>query len=137
MTASAPAALVIDTSALIAILRGEAEKDAFVDAILTASPRLLSAVSLQEAGMVLAGRDGSAGVWEALDELLALLDIQIIPHDVTLARHAREAFQRFGKGRHPAGLNFGDCAAYALAKAQKAPLLFKGNDFSRTDLTVV
>jgi ribonuclease VapC len=60
--------------------------------------------------------------------------VQIVPHDAALAEIARDAFLRFGKGRHPAGLNFGDCAAYALAKARNAPLLFKGDDFIRTDV---
>lgn len=85
--------------------------------------------------MVIAGRFGDDAVWEPLDALLARLDIEIIAHDAALAMIAREAFLRFGKGRHPAGLNFGDCAAYALAKANDAPLLFKGKDFTQTDIT--
>jgi ribonuclease VapC len=125
-------AIVIDTSAIIAILRGEAEKDRFVDAILAATPRLMSAVSLQEAGMVVADRFGDGEAWEPLDALLDRLDVEIVAHDAPLARFAREAFLRFGKGRHPAGLNFGDCAAYALAVSHDLPLLFKGEDFSKT-----
>jgi ribonuclease VapC len=125
-------AIVVDTSAIIAILRDESEKDRFVDAILAASPRLMSAVSLQEAGMVVAGRFGDGAAWEALDALLARLEVEIVAHDEVLARVAREAFLRFGKGRHPAGLNFGDCAAYALAEANDLPLLFKGEDFGKT-----
>jgi ribonuclease VapC len=127
-------AIVIDTSAIVAILRNEPEKDCFVEAILAASPRLISAVSLQEAGMVIAGRFGDGAAWEPLDALLSRLDVEVVAHDAALARVAREAFLRFGKGRHPAGLNFGDCAAYALAKRNGLPLLFKGEDFSRTDL---
>lgn len=126
--------IVTDASAIIAILRGEAEKDRFVDAILAASPRLMSAVGVQEAGMVLAGRFGGAAAWEPLDALLVRLDIEIVPHDASLARIAREAFLHFGKGRHPARLNFGDCAAYALAKSNTVPLLFKGEDFPQTDI---
>jgi ribonuclease VapC len=130
-------AIVVDTSAIIAILRNEAEKDRFVDAILAASPRFMSAVSLQEAGMVVAGRHGDAAVWEPLDALVARLGLEIVAHDAALAGVAREAFLRFGKGRHKAGLNFGDCAAYALAKSNDLALLFKGEDFARTDVVAV
>src|SRR5258708_38937704 len=100
---------------MIAVLRNEPEKDRFVDAILAATPGLMSAVSLREAGMMLAGRFGDGAVWEPLDALLSRLDVEIVAHDAGLARIAREAFLRFGKGRHPARLNFGDCATYALA----------------------
>jgi len=129
-------AIVVDTSAIMAILLSEPEKDRFVDAILTASSRFLSAVSLQELGMVVAGRYGDAGTWEPLDALLARLGLEIVAHDAGLARIAREAFLRFGKGRHPARLNFGGCAAYALAKANDLALLFKGDDFTKTDVGV-
>lgn len=84
--------------------------------------------------MVVAGRAGGAASLEPLNDLLARLDIEIVAHDASLARVAGEAFLRFGKGRHPAGLNFGDCAAYALAKSNDLPLLFKGDDFSKTDI---
>lgn len=124
----------MDTSAIVAILRDEPEKDRFVDAILAGNPRLMSAVSFQEAGMVIAGRHGDATAWEALDALLARLHIEIVAHDAALAGAARTAFLRYGKGRHPSGLNFGDCAAYALAQAHDVPLLFKGDDFARTDI---
>jgi ribonuclease VapC len=127
-------AIVVDTSAIVAILRNEPEKDCFVDAILAAAPRFMSAVSLQEAGMVTAGRFGDDTIWQLLDALLVRLDMEIVAHDAALARIAREAFLRFGKGRHPARLNFGDCAAYALAKANDLPLLFKGEDFAKTDI---
>lgn len=127
-------AIVADTSAIVAILRDEPEKDRFVDALLAASPRFMSAVSLQEAGMVIAGRFGGDAIWRPLDALLARLDMEIVAHDAALARIARQAFLRFGKGRHPAGLNFGDCAAYALARAYALPLLFKGEDFTKTDI---
>jgi ribonuclease VapC len=127
-------AIVVDTSAVVAILRDEPEKDRFVDAILAASPRLMSAVSLQEAGMVIAGQCGDEATWEPLDALLARLDVEIVAHDAALAGIARTAFLRFGKGRQSSGLNFGDCASYALAKAHNIPLLFKGDDFARTDI---
>lgn len=130
-------AIVVDTSAIIAILRNEPEKDRFVDAILTASSRFMSAVSLQEAGIVIAGRHGDAAAWEPLDALVARLNLEIVAHDAALARIAREAFLRFGKGRHQARLNFGDCAAYALARSNGLALLFKGEDFVRTDIVAV
>jgi len=126
----------VDTSAIVAILRNEPEKDRFVDAILAASNRFLSAVSLQELGMVVAGRHGDDRTWEPLDALLARLNLEIVAHDANLARIARAAFLRFGKGRHPARLNFGDCATYALAKANNLALLFKGDDFTKTDIAV-
>ncbi len=126
--------IVVDTSVLIAILRNEPEKDDFVGRILRASGRFMSAVSLQEACMVHAGRFGDVAALDLLEELVARLGIEVVPHDAALARGAGVAFLRFGKGRHPAGLNFGDCAAYALAKSVGVPLLFKGEDFARTDL---
>jgi ribonuclease VapC len=85
--------------------------------------------------MVLAGRTRGEQSWSGLDGLIIRAEIEVIPQDLSLVRIAREAFLRFGKGRHPAGLNMGDCASYALAKARGLPLLFKGNDFRRTDLT--
>jgi ribonuclease VapC len=84
--------------------------------------------------MVLAGRYGDEAAWEPLDALLVRLGVEIVAHDAALARIARMAFLRFGKGRHAARLNFGDCASYALAKAHNVPLLFKGDDFARTDI---
>ncbi len=86
--------------------------------------------------MVVAGRLGDARTWEPLDALLTRLGLEVVAHDADLARMAREAFLRFGKGRHPARLNFGDCATYALAKANNLALLFKGNDFTETDIRV-
>lgn len=127
-------AIVVDTSAIIAILRNEPEKDRFVDAILAATPRFISAVSLQEFGMVVAARFADESIWKPLDALLDQLDLQVVPHDASLAPIARNVFLRFGKCRHPARLNLGDCASYALAKANNLPLLFKGNHFPRTDI---
>jgi ribonuclease VapC len=127
--------MVIDSSALIAILQREPEAAAFVDAIKRAPMRLLSAVTKLEAGMVALGR-GVEGA-ETLDRLLDVLEITIVPFDDHHAAIARAGFARYGKGRHPAGLNFGDCAAYALAIAEAEPLLFKGTDFGATDVQVV
>ena len=127
---------MIDTSALIAILLDEPEREAFERAIETTPLRLLSAVSKFEAGMVMAGRFDVAGL-SRLDRLLEAFSVTIVPFTDHHAQLARDAFIRFGKGRHRAGLNFGDCASYALAKAEAEPLLFKGTDFGSTDVEVV
>ena len=126
--------IVVDSSALIAILRRETEADDFLGIIAAAQGCLLSSVTLLETSMVLAGRTGDATSWAELDALIARAGMQVVAQDATLAEAARTAFLRYGKGRHPAGLNFGDCASYALARNRSLPLLFKGDDFSRTDL---
>jgi len=126
--------IVVDSSALIAILRREPEADDFLRIIAEAQGCLLSSVSLLETSMVLAGRTGDATAWADLDALVARAAMQIAPQDAELAEQGRGVFLRYGKGRHPAGLNLGDCASYALAKARNLPLLFKGDDFSKTDL---
>ena len=126
--------IVVDSSALVAILRREPEADRFLRLIIGAAECLLSAVSLLEISMVLLGRNGDAIAWEGLDALIARVPIEIVPHDAALAAAARTAFLRYGKGRHPAALNLGDCASYALARSRMLPLLFKGDDFAATDL---
>ena len=125
--------IAVDTSALIAILLAEQEAEAFKHR-LAAEPARVSAVSLQEASMVLAERLGDATAWQELDELIQAIPLEVIAHDQQLAEIARDAFLRFGKGRHPARLNCGDCASYALAKSLNIPLLFKGTDFAQTDI---
>jgi ribonuclease VapC len=126
--------IVIDTSALIAILNHEPERTALYEAIAAVDRRLVSAVTYQEAGHVLFAKRGVNGLYD-LEDFLALIKAEIIPHDMQLAALSLEAFRRYGKGIHPkARLNFCDCAAYALAKAMNAPLLFKGNDFTETDV---
>lgn len=125
--------MVIDSSALLAILSNEPEAAEFASAIAAASSRLLSAASLLETAIVVEARYGSAG-GEKLDALIETAGIQletVTPEQVAIAR---VAFRTYGKGRHPASLNFGDCFAYALAKAKDEPLLFKGSDFALTDL---
>ena len=102
-------------------------------AIAAAPRRLLSAVSKLEAGLVMAGRHDEAGALR-LDRLLSDIAVTIVPFDEHQADIARDAFVRYGKGRHRAGLNFGDCAAYALAISEAEPLLFKGDDFAQTDI---
>jgi ribonuclease VapC len=127
--------MVIDTSAFIAILRNEPEASEFRTMIAGAPVRLASAMSKLEASMVVLGRRGPLGLAE-LDRLYTELAIRFVPFDEEQADIARDAFARFGKGQHRAGLNFGDCAAYALAMAEAEPLLFKGTDFAATDVTV-
>jgi ribonuclease VapC len=128
--------MVIDSSALIAILLGEPDREGFKQAIDAAALRLVSAMTKLEASIVMVTRYGPAGADE-LDALLRSIAASIIPFDDHQAGIAREAFVRYGKGRHRAGLNFGDCAAYALAIAEAEPLLFKGTDFGGTDVEIV
>ncbi len=126
--------IVVDSSALIAILRREPEADIFLRIISGTGECVISSVSLLETSMVLAGRTGDATSWIELDALILRAGIRIQAQDLELAATARNAFVRYGKGRHPAGLNLGDCAAYAVAKSLDLPLLFKGDDFSKTDV---
>ncbi len=128
--------MVIDSSALIAILFGEPDRERFKKSIDATPIRLVSAMSKLEAGIVMVGRFGPKGGLE-LDALLRGIAATIVAFDDHQATIARNAFARYGKGRHPAGLNFGDCAAYALAIAEAEPLLFKGTDFGATDVEVV
>ena len=125
--------MVIDTSAVLAILLGEPDAAAFASAIGNASPRLMSAANLLEASIVLDARKGEEGARD-LDLLIYRAGIEIVPVDVEQAEVARLAWRTYGKGRHAAGLNFGDCFAYALAKVSAAKLLYKGSDFIHTDL---
>ncbi len=127
--------MVIDTSALVAILQEEPQHRALARAIRDASARRMSAATLVEAGIVMQGQHGDVG-GETLDALLARSEIEILPLTAAHAALAREAFRRFGKGQHPAGLNYGDCFAYALATALAEPLLFVGSDFGQTDVAV-
>lgn len=126
--------MIIDTSALIAILGDEPEAEAYARAIEDADRRRLSAANFVEAAVVIdASRDPIAS--RRFDDLLREAGIAIEPVTETQARIAREAFRDFGKGSgHRARLNFGDCFAYALARASNEPLLFKGEDFSHTDI---
>lgn len=127
--------MVIDTSALLAILLGEAEAEQMVAAIERDQRRMLSAVQLLEAAVVIEAKKGAAGGRE-LDLLLHRAQVQIVNFTAELAEGAREAWRRWGKGRHPAALNFCDCCAYALAQQLGEPLLFKGEDFRRTDVRI-
>jgi ribonuclease VapC len=128
------ALIVVDCSALLAILFDEPEKQAFEDAIGGAERCLISAVNAHEAATVLRVRSGRAAV-ERLWRLLTTNQIEIVPFDESQVRAASIAFDCYGKGVHSkARLNLGDCAAYALARNMNAPLLFKGDDFAETDL---
>ena len=125
--------MTLDTSAILAVLQDEPERLEFVSLIEQAPHRIISAVSVLEASMVIEGRRGDdAG--SDLDLFLQRSAIEIVPFEAEQLTLARTAFRRFGKGRHRAGLNFGDCAAYALAQWSGEPLLFKGTDFSQTDV---
>lgn len=127
--------MIIDTSALIAILRNEPEAVSYAMAIESATRRRISAANFVEAAIVIDGsRDPVAS--RRFDDLCREAQLIIEPVTEAQARIAREAFRDFGRGSgHPAGLNFGDCFAYALAKEKGEPLLFKGDDFSHTDVT--
>jgi ribonuclease VapC len=128
--------MVIDTSALLSVLLQERDADRFAQAIDAGSPRLLSAANLLEASIVIESRKGEAGGRE-LDLLVYRAGIEVVAVDQNQAETARVAWRRFGKGRHPAGLSYVDCFAYALARSRRLPLLFCGNDFSQTDIDCV
>jgi len=125
--------MVIDASAIVAIAFNEPEAAAFESRIADDPVRLISAATVLEAAMVIETRLGEAGGSE-LDLWLHKAGVDIVVVDAEQADLARRAWRRFGKGRHPAGLNYGDCFSYALATTTQEPLLFKGHDFSRTDI---
>ncbi len=127
--------MVIDSSALLAIFLEEPNASIYASAILNDRIRLISAATLAEASIVAIRRRQPDPI-AALDILTTRLRLVVIPVDHEQALLARDGFRRFGKGRHPAGLNFGDCFSYALAKQRGEPLLFKGDDFSQTDVLV-
>ncbi|HEX4112696.1 MAG TPA: type II toxin-antitoxin system VapC family toxin [Stellaceae bacterium] len=125
--------MVIDSSAMMSILLQESDAQFFADAIERTPTRIMSAATLYETGILIQSRRGDGGAAD-LDLLVENAHIEIRPFDLDQARIAREAYRRYGRGNHRAGLNFGDCFAYALAKVSGEPLLFKGGDFSRTDI---
>ena len=128
--------MVLDTSALLAILFAEPEADAMVRALASDPRRFIGAATLVEASAVMRARKVGAGE-VVLDGLLERLGVEAIPMSVAAARLARLGYARFGKGSgDPAVLNYGDCLAYGVAMAEREPLLFKGDDFSRTDVEV-
>ncbi len=122
--------MIVDTSALIAVLRREPEAERFIDRLLATREVRVSAGTLIETHLV-AERDGGSA---ELAALLQVVDADVVPVDARQVDLAVDGFRRFGRGRHPAGLNFGDLFAYALARVLDEPLLFKGGDFGRTDV---
>jgi ribonuclease VapC len=125
--------MVIDTSALVVILSDEPERRAFNESIEAAASRAMSVATLVEVSIVIESRYGAEGLRD-LDLFVEQAGIELAPVDVEQAGVARRAFSRFGKGRHPAGLNYGDCFAYALATVLGEPVLYKGDDFTQTDV---
>jgi len=128
--------IVVDSSALVAILEQEPDADRFLQILRDEPRRLVSAVTVYETGIVIGARRG----WDTVTNVMALLDalgVEIVPFAEPYVSAALDAYRRYGKGVHPkARLNLGDCAAYALAKSLNAPLLFKGSDFAETDVAV-
>jgi ribonuclease VapC len=125
--------MVIDSSAFLTILFGESDAGDFIDALACPGRKYMSSVNKLEVSIVVESRKGEAGC-AALTKLLATAEVETIPFDSGQAEIAMAAWRRFGKGRHPAGLNLGDCAAYALASTLNDSLLYKGGGFSKTDV---
>ena len=125
--------MIVDTSAVLAILFGEPDANRYETALAQATRCRISVANLVEAAMVVESRIGASG-GDQLDILVERSPIELVPVTPEQAQAARRAWRRFGKGNHPAGLNFGDCFAYALAVTTREPLLFKGSDFGLTDI---
>ena len=125
--------MIVDTSAMMALLAKEPEASAFGAALAEQPRAAISAATLVELCMVAESRAGAAA-WAEVERLMADAAIEVAPVTAGQAALAREGWRRFGKGRHPAGLNLGDCFAYALARERGEPLLFKGEGFARTDV---
>jgi len=128
--------MVIDTSALIAILFGEPEAPRIASAIANDPQRVMSSFSLLEAGIVIEAKKGEIAGRE-LDLLIHRCEIEVVNFTTEQSELARICWRKYGKGRHPASLNIGDCCSYALSKLTNEPLLFKGGDFTKTDLELV
>ena len=124
---------VVDTSAILAVLFDEPER-ADLEPRLMADPCVMSAATRVELGIVVEAKKGPAGT-QLLEELLTRIDIEVAPVDGPQAHEALVGWRRFGKGRHPAGLNYGDTFSYALSRTLGQPLLFVGGDFSLTDVS--
>ena len=127
--------MLIDSSALLAILQREPERRSFIEAIESADSARVSVASFVEASIVIEARYGAEGLRD-LDRFISRASIELIPVDQEQGQLARSAFSSFGKGRHRAGLNFGDCFSYAAAISLREPLLFKGDDFMHTDVPI-
>jgi ribonuclease VapC len=127
--------MVIDTSALVAVFLAEPERQRFLNLIIEAPIRLISAANVLETGIVLEAKRGEAAGRE-FDLFVVRANLEIVSVDGEQIELARSAWRKYGKGRHPAGLNFGDCFAYALARFSGEPLLAKATDFAQTDIQV-
>lgn len=125
--------MIVDTSALVAVIVGEPDAEAHLRAMLSADTLGVSAATLAEAMVVVEARQGQEAALD-LAALLAEVEAEIVPFDEDQAEAAASGWRRFGKGRHPAALNLGDLYSYALATTRGEPLLFKGNDFTATDV---
>ncbi|AUX78303.1 type II toxin-antitoxin system VapC family toxin [Sinorhizobium fredii] len=125
--------MVIDTSAIVAVAFNEPEAETYEQKVVDAPRRFMSAATLLELTIVIEARLGEAGTAE-LDLWLHKAGVEIVAVDAEQIAVARRAWRSYGKGRHPAGLNYGDCFSYALAKTRSETLLYKGDDFSRTDI---
>ena len=128
--------MVVDTSAVLAVIFEEAEAAVFAEILAGSETTLCSSVSLLEAGIVIKARKGRAAEKDFRD-FLALARIKVVEFSASQSAIAMQAWRKYGKGNHKAGLNLGDCCAYALSKDLRQPLLYKGNDFSRTDVAAV
>lgn len=125
--------MVLDSSVLVQLIFAEPGHRETLERILEAEVRVVGAPTLVEVGMVLTSRLGSDNLY-LLDELLMRLEARVVPFEASHAHQALSAFRRYGKGRHPAALNFGDCLSYAVAKVAGLPLAYVGDDFAQTDL---
>ncbi|AFL50672.1 ribonuclease VapC [Sinorhizobium fredii] len=125
--------MVIDTSAIVAIAFNEPEAETYEQKVVDAPRRFISAATVLELAIVIEARLGEAGAAE-LDLWLHKAGVEIVAVDADQIAVARRAWRSYGKGRHPAGLNYGDCFSYALSKSRSEPLLYKGDDFTRTDI---
>ena len=125
--------MIVDSSAVLAVLLHETDARRYAEMVLTAVPCRMSIANALEASIVVESRGGAEACRE-LDEFLERAEVELAPVTAEHLTAARRAWRRFGKGNHPAGLNFGDCFAYALASVTGEPLLFKGEDFARTDI---
>lgn len=127
------AAMVVDSSAFVAVLLGEPEQAKVAQVLASAAELWTSSFSVLETAIVIGSKKGPQGLmtWDALLQRLA---VEVVPFTAAHATVAREAWLRFGKGRHPAQLNIGDCCSYAVARHAGLPLLFKGEDFTKTDI---
>ena len=125
--------MIVDSSALIAIIEDEPDAGRYAAALARAGAPRISAANWFETAMAAEARAGARGS-DRFDEVVASANLELVAVTSDLARRARVAWRAYGKGNHPAALNFGDCFAYALAKERGEPLLFKGDDFARTDV---